>query len=888
MTTAGLLADLRRLGVVLWAEGDRLRFNAPAGVLTPDFRAQLAERKAEILGLLRGKPGRASGAAAAAPRGQQILPAGRDRELPLSYPQRRLWFLSQLEPESPFYNYTSTIRLTGPLDVSVLERSLCEVVRRHEALRTTFEQAGGEPRQVVAPELRLPFPVTDLSGLGEAERSERARRAASEEARRPFDLARGPLLRVRLLRLAEEEHEFLLTIHHIIADGWSIGVFAREMALLYAAFFRGEPSPLEELPVQYADYAVWQRERLGEEVLTADLDYWKRRLAGAPALLELPTDRPRPAVQSFRGAHHSFFVPEALYQSLKALSRREGATLFMTLLAGFKTLLYRYTNVEDIVVGTDMASRNLRELEGLVGFFINTLALRTDLSGDPTFRELLARVRETTLGAYAHQSLPFDRLVEALEPERSAAHMPVFQVLFVLQNAPMPAVSLAGLKLSLLEFDDGTSKFDIVLSMSEAGGGLSGNVVYSTDLFDAGTIARMSEHFRTLLGSIAADPDARLRQLEMLTETEKERQDAARRERQDLHRRGLRGARRQAVALTPQGLVVEEPPAGGPTRPLVIRPRLEHVDLPAWAGANREYLESRLLAHGAVLFRGFGVASPAEFEGVAAAVCGELFGEYGDLPREEVRGKVYVSTPYPPDRPILLHNESSQLHRWPMKIWFYCARPAASGGETPVADCREVYRLLDPRVRERLARQGVMYVRNYTEKLDVSWQDFFRTGERAEVERLCRAWGLGFEWKADGGLRTRMVCPAVARHPKTGEAVAFNQMQAHHVSCLEPAVRASLLSLFRPEDLPRNVYYGDGGVIEDGVMDEMREAYRRATVSFPWQEGDVLMVDNMLVAHGRNPYTGPRKIMVTMGEMFCVDDLPPEVVPFRRAAALPA
>jgi alpha-ketoglutarate-dependent taurine dioxygenase len=316
------------------------------------------------------------------------------------------------------------------------------------------------------------------------------------------------------------------------------------------------------------------------------------------------------------------------------------------------------------------------------------------------------------------------------------------------------------------------------------------------------------------------------------------------------------------VSLPQEDLVRAEPIAPGVPLPLVLCPNAPGLDLAEWAAANRSFVEEKLLAHGGLLFRGFGLSSIADFERFAGSLCPELFGEYGDLPREGVGGKVYSSTPYPPDKPILFHNESSHLPRWPMRIFFYCAQPAEQGGETPIVDCREVYRRLSPETRRRFEEKHLMYVRNYTEGLDVSWTDFFHTTDRAEVE------GTEVEWTNGNGLRTRQICRAVIEHPATGEPLFFNQVQIHHVSTLDPEVRRSLLSLFPEEDLPRNVYYGDGTPIEDEVMEEVGTVLSGCAVEFPWQAGDVVMLDNMLVAHSRNPYVGARKIVVALGQMY--------------------
>jgi alpha-ketoglutarate-dependent taurine dioxygenase len=300
---------------------------------------------------------------------------------------------------------------------------------------------------------------------------------------------------------------------------------------------------------------------------------------------------------------------------------------------------------------------------------------------------------------------------------------------------------------------------------------------------------------------------------------------------------------------------------------LLIEPASGDVDLAEWAMNNRQLLEQHLLRHGAILFRGFGVQTVDEFEHTAEAICPELFGEYGDLPREELGGRVYGSTPYPADETILFHNESSHLHRWPMLIWFYCVKAAAQGGESPIVDSRQMYRSIDPSIREVFERKGLMYVRNFTSGLDVSWQEFFHTSDKSKVEQYCRAESIDFQWKAEDGLRTRQICPAVVRHPQTNEMVFFNQLQLHHISCLAPAVRESLLSMMKEEDLPRNVYYGDGSRIEDSVVKYLRELSQKMCVSFPWREQDILMLNNMLVAHSRNPFVGERKIVVAMGDI---------------------
>jgi amino acid adenylation domain-containing protein len=439
---------------------------------------------------------------------------------PVSFGQHRMWFLDQMVPGSPFFNESVRYRLQYPLNLGALERALNEIVRRHEVLRTAFAVAGGEPVQVIAPSLHLPLPVIDLRGLPEAEREREATRRAGEEALKPFDLSEAPLIRTTLLRLAEADYVFLLTLHHVVCDGWSGQVFMHELTTLYGAYLQGRESPLPELPVQYADYAVWQRRMLQGGLLKKQLDYWTKQLADLPTL-KLPTDRPRPPVQSFRGAHQRSELPPAVYGALLGLSQREDVTMFMVILAAFKILLLRYTGQDDIVVGVPVANRSRPELEPLIGFFVNVLVMRTDLSGDPTFREVLGRVRKVALEAYNHQDIPFEKLVDELQPEREVNRSPLFQVTFQVFNA-QPTTGKTS-EVPELEIETGVTKFDLRVDLWEGANGLTAYFEYSTDLFDAATIERMMGHFQTLLKAVGDDPDRRVSELPLLPEEERRR-----------------------------------------------------------------------------------------------------------------------------------------------------------------------------------------------------------------------------------------------------------------------------------------------------------------------------------------------------------------------------
>ncbi|HEU4833207.1 MAG TPA: amino acid adenylation domain-containing protein [Pyrinomonadaceae bacterium] len=445
----------------------------------------------------------------------------RSGRLPLSFAQQRLWFMDQLEPESAAYNVPAAVRLRGALNVDALQRSFAEVVRRHEVLRTRFVTEAGEPQQVIDTSFDVELPVMDLSHLPEAERETSASEWTAQQAAQPFVLSEGPLLRLGLARLREAEHVLAVTMHHIISDGWSVGVLIREVSALYEAYSRGEESPLPELAVQYGDFAVWQREWLQGAVLDQQLSYWRQQLAGLVPL-ELPTDRPRPAVPGHAGEVQSFDLSAELTAELKQLSRQSGVTLFMTLLAGFQLLLSKYSNQSDIAVGADVANRNRTEIEGLIGFFINQLVLRADFSSDPSFNDLLKQVRETTLGAYEHADLPFEKLVEELQPERDLSRTPLFQVSFTLQNTAREEAELGDLALEGFGVNTAQAKFDLTMVLEERGARLAGQLEYATELFDATTIDRLLEHWRELLGRVVANPDEPVSKIDFLTETERQ------------------------------------------------------------------------------------------------------------------------------------------------------------------------------------------------------------------------------------------------------------------------------------------------------------------------------------------------------------------------------
>jgi amino acid adenylation domain-containing protein len=474
----------------------------------------LTKRKAEILSYLDKDDSKKRFSPS------PIIRVSRNSPLPLSFAQERLWFLEQLEPGNTGYNICRASRLRGALNFKALESSLNEIIRRHEVLRTSFEVNDGQPVQLVAPDAKLKLSISDLSTIAEADRDHEIERLVADEARRPFNLSQAPLLRAKLLRLGEADHIFVLATHHIVSDAWSMGILTRELWSLYEAYANDRPSPLQDLRIQYADFAVWQREWLQGRVLQSQLSYWKKQLDDF-SILNLPTDRPRPPRQTFYGARQPITLPQPLTDAINELSHRERVTPFLMLLAAFQVLLYRYSGQEDVVLGSPIANRGRPELEPLIGFFVNTLVLRADLSGNPSFREFLLRVRDVCLDAYAHQDLPFEKLVHELHPERDQSRNPIFQVMFALQNATRQFSGIPGLRIEPIEMTTTRSPFDLSLFLREREGKYIGYIEYGTDLFDRSTIERMIGHLQTLLEGIVADPDQPISRLPLLTESER-------------------------------------------------------------------------------------------------------------------------------------------------------------------------------------------------------------------------------------------------------------------------------------------------------------------------------------------------------------------------------
>ncbi|MEH1973945.1 MAG: condensation domain-containing protein [Nostoc sp.] len=535
-----LLLYLDSLNVKFRVDGDRLYCNAPQGVLSPDLSTQLRERKQEILKHLTSSVNL-----------QPIVPVPRNTNLPLSFAQQRLWFLNQLEPNSTTYNLPFAVRLTGTLNMPALEQSLNEIVQRHETLRTTFALVNGQPIQVITPTLTLKLSVVDLQEYPITKQEAEVLRLAVQESQLLFNLAQGPLLRTTLLHLSEKQYVLLFTMHHIVSDGWSIALLIKEVTALYEAFCKGQPSPLSELPIQYADFAAWQQNWLQGEVLNTLLTYWKKQLGDNLPVLQLPKNYRSSEVKTSQEERQSLILSKTLSQAIKKLGDSVGTTLFMTLLGAFKVLLSWYTGDKDIVVGTDIANRNRIEVENLIGFFVNQLVLRTDLFGNPAFSDFLQRVRKVCLEAYAHQDLPFEKLVSALNPKRDLNQTPLFQVKFILQNAPIHSLEVSNLTLASLDLENPVGRVDLLLELTDTEQGIVGLLKYNKDLFDTSSIARLLNAFETILSQIVVEPAINLNQLEKIVIiSDKEYQLSEERKRKEKYQQKLSIIKRKVIGIS--------------------------------------------------------------------------------------------------------------------------------------------------------------------------------------------------------------------------------------------------------------------------------------------------------------------------------------------------
>ena len=757
-------------------------------------------------------------------------------ERALSPGQEGLFFISQLRPGDTSYNILLAIRLQGELQRPALEQSLKQIFERHEPLRTSFAIVDGVPKAIVSDDVNMDLQTIELS-------HERVYEWAAAEAVVPFDILQSPLYRLHLVKLGPNDHALIFVTHHLVFDGPSAQIFLRELAALY-----GGSSQLPELAIGYSDYVEWQRKK----DLQKELDYWRENLKDAPPELTWPDQKTARNSTRVNQAFEQVVLPPEFTQQLKDACRREQVTPYVMFLTAYVACLHRWAGHADLVVTSPFAARTHTDLEPLIGFFINNLVLRVRIPQDATYQSLLPVVRDAVLGAMAHQDVPFGKLLEAASVPSRSGETPFNQLRFDFQEQGVRSYQLPDLTISLETTDTFMVRYDLFLLIKESDDTYTVSLGYDSSIFEARTISALIRVFQTVLQELVQTPENRIRE-----------QDFA----------SLLNVKPKLVRLPDKdGLISEGFLDPQKPWPLVIEARHKQLKLVNWCESNRQLIAEKLLKHSGILFRNFAVDGIEEFEKFVAAFDHELIAYHErSTPRTRISGNIYTSTEYSADQSIPLHSESSYAHCWPMKIWFFCVEPAATGGQTITADNREVFKRIDAGLRERMTKTSVMYVRNYHPRIDLPWPEVFQTNDRSEVESYCRQHLIGYKWLEGDRLQTVQVRQAVARHPQTGEWVWFNQSHLFHINNLPQTIREVLQQSLQESDWPRNAYFGNGAPIENEALQQIAAAYRECAVPIHWRRGDVLMLDNMLASHGREPFTGNRKIAVAMAEPYSLN-----------------
>ena len=776
---------------------------------------------------------------------QPLCPSGL---APASSVQRQLWLLDQVDGGAARWNVPAAVRATGPLDVTALRKAVAAVIERHEILRTTLEEHDGIVYQRVHATLEVAVPIAEIGS--DAELSA----LAAELTAQPFDLALGPPFRIIVVRRPGMHDVVLLCMHHTCVDGWSVGVLLSDLAAWYDAVKSGDPPVLPPLPVQYTDFAEWQRSWARTDLYREHLDWWRTYLVGAPAVLDVAPARPRTAPPDRAGVSRRVAFGGEVVATVGRTARELGVTVNAVLLAAWAALISRRTGRTDLVIGTPASGRADPATDRLIGAFMNSLPVRIDLSRAATFADLADHVQQQLLDVLARQDVPFDAIVQAVAPPRTPLHDPLFQVMFTYLNEPTRSELHADdLYFEPLDLVRGQANRDLTLRLVDED--LTGHLEAAADRFDAGDLAEWADGLQSLVAAAAGSPRTPLAELPVTAAPPAPLPGGS---------SGASARSRFAAAARPvvAGTLAEAD--GDFPRRYVCRTR--DIDAPAWARAHRDEILRDLAAHGATLFRGFGVTEPDQLAAVAEAVSGALTGySEASTPRTHIGERIYTSTEYPADQSIMLHNEMAYAHSWPRHVWFACRVAADEGGATPIARCTSVLKALAPDVVDEFRRRGVRYLRTYSPRLDLPWQQVFATADRDEVMRRCAEWGLDCIWPSEDELRTiSRRCAATVTLPGSGQEAWFNSAHMFHVAALPADVATALRSMAADDELPRHAQFGDGGTIPDETIAHVRDTYAKLAVRFGWRRGDALLINNLAVAHGRDPYAGAREIIVAM------------------------
>jgi hypothetical protein len=783
----------------------------------------------------------------------------------LSPVQEGMVFHALFAPASDVYYRRHSCTLKGELDRKAFEEAWRRLISRHPILRTSFHWEGlDHPLQLVHREAQLQIEYEDWRQLPPDKQRQRLQAYEAAQQAAPFNLSVAPLMRLTLIQLSDDAHRFIWSYHHLLMDGWSKFGLLKELFAYYSAFRRNQDLDLPR-PRVYREYIAWLQ---GQKMDEAE-EYWRHLLHGFSAPTPLAYDMPvaKRSDDEIERQKQYLRLSGDLAAELQALAQRNQVTMSSLLQGAWALLLSHMSGKDDVVFGVTVSGRptELAGMATMVGVFINTLPLRVRISREHSMIDWLKDLQSQRMRMGRFE---FSPLVSVRKWSDVPKDQPLFESIFVFGNYPIDVgaeLQSSGLRVEDVHFYE-KSNYPLGLSASP-GPNFSPQIHYDQERFTAARIGRFLGQLKTLLEGFISQPDARVKACLSLLDRAEQRPMGLKK----ISNAGasLTALKPKAIQLSEAQLVRAAPLNEEEHSPLVARPKVDGVNLISWIKGHLPFLESELLKRGAILFRGFKVGSVSRFEQFVSAISPRRLEYYERTVRRTTVGdKTYTASEYPADHPIPLHNEYSFSHIWPMKLWFYCARPAEQGGETVIADGRKVFNLIHPDVRQRFAEKKVMYLRNFGDGFDLAWQDVFQSSNREAVERYCRQAGIEFEWKSGERLRTRQVRRATARHPKTGENLWFNQANLFHVSSLEVKASEALLSLYdqKQEDLPRHAFYGDGSPIEPEALEEIRDAYRRSSMTLGLKEGDILMVDNMLVAHGRAPFTGAREIVVAMAE----------------------